>query len=116
MRSLPIFLACVRTWRYRLRRAATPTVNRSATVAPCVVVCNTAAILPALIVTCADSSGRPTLCVQFADERGLVEEVDKGPLAVDLDHRQPLPVARLELRHAADIHFLELELVRPPDL
>ena len=31
IRSLPIFLACVSTWRYLLRRAATPTVRRSAT-------------------------------------------------------------------------------------
>ena len=29
IRSLPIFFAWVSTWRYRLRRAATPTVSRS---------------------------------------------------------------------------------------
>src|SRR6266566_2257734 len=40
MRLFPIFRACVRIWRYRLRRAATPTVRRSAG-GPCVGVCNT---------------------------------------------------------------------------
>jgi hypothetical protein len=29
--------------------------------------------------------------------------VDEGPLAVDLDHRQPLPVARLEIGIAGDV-------------
>src|SRR3954447_5088510 len=116
MRSFPIFLAWVRTWRYRLRRAATPTVNRSATVAPCVAVCNTVPIVPGRFVTCAGPSGDRTLCVQFPDERGLVEVVDEGPRAVDLDHRQPLTVLLLELGHAADVHLLELELVLPPRL
>jgi hypothetical protein len=32
--SLPIFLAWLRTWRYLLRRAATPTVKRSGTFSP----------------------------------------------------------------------------------
>jgi hypothetical protein len=31
MRDFPIFRACVSTWRYRDRRAATPTFKRSAT-------------------------------------------------------------------------------------
>src|SRR4029079_18321557 len=31
IRDLPILRACVSTWRYRLRRAATPTPKRSAT-------------------------------------------------------------------------------------
>src|SRR5919109_3257165 len=31
IRCLPIFRACVSTWRYRDRRAATPTVSRSDT-------------------------------------------------------------------------------------
>src|SRR6478736_6041966 len=112
MRSLPIFLAWVRTWRYRLRRAATPTVNRSATVTPCVAVCNTATIVPARIIPCVGHLGARTLCEQFPNKRGLVEVVDEGPLAVDLDHRQPLAVALLELRHARDVHLFELELVR----
>ena len=29
--------------------------------------------------------------------------VDEGPFAVDLDHRQPLSVARLEVRIAGDV-------------
>src|SRR6476620_7790453 len=113
MRSLPIFLAWVRTWRYRLRRAATPTVNRSATATPCVAVCNTAPIVPARIITCVGPLEARTLCVQFTNKRGLVEVIDEGPLAVDLDHRQPLAVAHLELRHAPDVHLFEVELVLP---
>src|SRR6476469_3314453 len=113
MRSLPIFLAWVRTWRYRLRRAATPTVNRSATATPCVAVCNTAPIVPARIIPCVGPLEARTLCVQFANKRGLVEVVDEGPLAVDLDHRQPFAVSLLELRHAADVHLREFELVLP---
>ena len=35
--------------------------------------------------------------------RLLVEVVDERPLAVDLDHRQPLAVARLETRVAGDV-------------
>src|SRR5262252_10257555 len=34
IRVLPIFRACVSTWRYRDRRAATPTFKRSATRPP----------------------------------------------------------------------------------
>src|SRR5581483_4696389 len=116
MRSLPIFFAWVRTWRYRLSRAATPTVNRSATIAPCVGVCNTPGIVPVGFVACVGPSEALTLCVQFAGKRGSVEVVDEGALAVDLDHRQPLAVPRLELGDTADVHLLELELVRLPHL
>jgi hypothetical protein len=42
--------------------------------------------------------------------------VDEGPRTVDLDHRKPLAVALLELRHASDVDLFELELDRPPDL
>ena len=38
-----------------------------------------------------------------------VHEVGKSPLAVDLDHRQPLSVAGLELRVAGDVDLLELK-------
>jgi hypothetical protein len=40
--------------------------------------------------------------------------VDEGPLAVDLDDRQPLAVAGLEFRVAADVDLFELELVLLP--
>ena len=40
--------------------------------------------------------------------------VDESPLAVDLDDRQPLAVAGLELRVAADVDLFELELVLLP--
>jgi hypothetical protein len=40
--------------------------------------------------------------------------VDESPLTVDLDDRQPLAVAGLELRVAADVDLFELELVLLP--
>src|SRR5205814_9877704 len=65
----------------------------------------------AVSVACAGPSGGRTLCEQFADKRRLVEVVDERPLAVDLDHGQPLPVALLELGDAADVHLFQLEVV-----
>src|SRR5262245_43723681 len=103
MRSFPIFFACVSTWRYRLSRAATPTVNRSVTPAPCVAVCNTAAIVPFGFAGCVSRISGSTLCVNVAEERRCVEVVDEGPTAVDLDHREPLTVLRLQLGIAADV-------------
>jgi hypothetical protein len=38
-----------------------------------------------------------------------VHVVDEGALAVDFDHRKPLTVATLQLRHARDVDLLELE-------
>src|SRR5436309_5391147 len=113
MRSLPIFLACVSTWRYRLSRAATPTVNRSATTTPSrVVICDMA-------IHCARASPEPlrlpsavpsgaSLC-ELAAEGGRVDVVDERALAADLDDRHPLAVARLECRIAADVHLRQLE-------
>ncbi len=46
---------------------------------------------------------------QAAAERRLGKVVDERPLAVDLDHRQPLAVACLELRVARDVDLLEVE-------
>jgi hypothetical protein len=46
---------------------------------------------------------------QLAPECGLVDVVDEGPLAVELDHRQPFAVARLELRIPADVDLLQSE-------
>ncbi len=48
-----------------------------------------------------------------------VHVVDESALAVDLDHREPLTVATLQLRHARDVDLLELEgrlLADPLDL
>ena len=49
-------------------------------------------------------------------EGGLVEVVDERPLAVDLDDREPLPVARLELLDSRDVDLLvgEAELGSKP--
>jgi hypothetical protein len=44
-----------------------------------------------------------------APEPGLVDVVDEGALAVDLDHRQPLAVPSLELRVTGDVDLDELE-------
>ncbi len=56
------------------------------------------------------SGVRAGLCAgQSTPKRSLVDEVDKRPLAVDLDHRQPLAVARFELRVAGDVDLRELE-------
>jgi hypothetical protein len=51
-----------------------------------------------------------------AEKRGRIEVVDEGPLAVDLDDWQPLAVPGLELRVAADVDLLELELVLDSEL
>jgi hypothetical protein len=56
------------------------------------------------------------LCADLAEKSGRVQVIDEGPLAADLDHRQPLAVARLELRVARDVDLLELERVLPPKL
>jgi hypothetical protein len=42
-------------------------------------------------------------------ERVRLDEVRERPLAVDLDDRQPLPVAALELLVAGDVDLLQLE-------
>ena len=42
-------------------------------------------------------------------ERARLDEVRERPLAVDLDDREPLAIAGLELRIAADVDLLQLE-------
>jgi hypothetical protein len=49
------------------------------------------------------------LCGQTAAERVRVDVVGEDPLAVDLDDREPLAVAGLELRVAGDVDLLERE-------
>jgi hypothetical protein len=44
-----------------------------------------------------------------------VHEVREHTLAVDLDDRKLLPIARLELGVAADVHDLELEVDLPAE-
>jgi hypothetical protein len=46
---------------------------------------------------------------QLAAEAVRVDVVHERALSVDLDHRQPLAVARLELGVAGDVHLGELE-------
>jgi hypothetical protein len=49
------------------------------------------------------------LCAQLAAKCVRIDVVDERPLAVDLDHREPFPVPRLELGVASDVDLLELE-------
>ena len=44
--------------------------------------------------------------VQLPAQRVGIDVVDERALPADLDHRQPLPVARLQLRVAADVDRL----------
>jgi hypothetical protein len=46
------------------------------------------------------------LC-EFSPECARIDEVHERPLAVDLDHRQPLAVPLLELVVPADVDLLE---------
>jgi hypothetical protein len=54
------------------------------------------------------------LCGQPPEERGRIQVVDEGSLAVDLDHGEPLAVTGLERGIPADVDLLELELVLLP--
>jgi len=47
--------------------------------------------------------------LHFSQQRSLVEVVDEGTLAVDLEDGQPLAVPRLELWIAGDIDELVLD-------
>jgi len=49
------------------------------------------------------------LCGEFAPQGAGIHVVDESPLPVDLDDGEPFPVARFQLRIAADVHRLELE-------
>jgi hypothetical protein len=49
------------------------------------------------------------LCGHFAAKRTRVDVVHEGPLTVDLDHGQPLPVPRLQLRIPSDVDLFEVE-------
>jgi len=49
------------------------------------------------------------LCGNFAAECLPIDVVDESALPVDLHHRQPLAVSRLQLRVAADVDFVEVE-------
>src|SRR4029450_8001609 len=104
--SFPIFLACVRTCRYLLRRAATPTVKRSATFP-----------LSRLVTKRHDCASGPSKPAREPSEgraepgaqRTRVDEVRERPLAVDLDDGQELAIRRFEVDVAVDVDELEVE-------
>jgi hypothetical protein len=48
--------------------------------------------------------------IELAQQRVEEDVVDEGTLAVDLDDRQPLAIASLEVGIAADVNLDELEL------
>jgi hypothetical protein len=49
------------------------------------------------------------LCAEPAAERVRVDVIGEEPLTVDLDYRQPLPVAGFELGVARDVDLFERE-------
>src|SRR5688500_2342122 len=93
MRSLPIFFAWVSTWRYRLRRAATPTVRRSATRTLLSSLVTTGHMMPA--GSCHPRT-QPSGTPEPLPEPVGGDEVGEGALPVDLDDGQRLAVARLQ--------------------
>jgi hypothetical protein len=56
----------------------------------------------------------PSLTAELPAERFGLEVVGEGELAVDLDRRDELAIARLELRIAGDVDLDELELELAP--
>ena len=96
----PIFRACVSTWRYRDRRAATPTFKRSATRPPWLDFVTAFSVVPAALAA--------RLCNRPA-ERIRVHVVDEAPPPVDLHDRDPLAVGGLELGVAVDRDLPQLE-------
>ena len=68
--------------------------------------------MPAGIVACVgwlqSAVGTASLC-DLPAKRVRLDEVGERALAVDLDHRQPLPVAGLQLAVAVDADLLEPE-------
>ena len=56
------------------------------------------------------------MCGQFASKSVGIDVVDERPLAVDLDHREPLAVSRLELRVTTDVDLGEVEPELGPSL
>jgi hypothetical protein len=49
------------------------------------------------------------LCGYFATKSIWIHVIDESALAVDLDDRQQFPIARLEVRIAVDLDFLQFE-------
>src|SRR6476469_6023468 len=86
---LPIFRACVSTWRYRDRRAATPTFKRSATRPPFfwLYFVTALSVVPACL--------RLRLCNRLP-QRIRVDEVRESPPPIDLHDRDPLAVFSFE--------------------
>ena len=56
------------------------------------------------------------MCSELATKRIRLDVVDERPAPVDLDDRQKLAVARLELRVARDVDLGERELLLAPQL
>jgi hypothetical protein len=103
---LPIFFDWVSTWRYRESRAATPTVSRSLFVRVSLA-CNTAPSCSSPAASGVAATVPLTLCADFAPKRARIDVVDERAVSVDLDHRQPLPIPRLQFRVAGDVDLPE---------
>src|SRR5438132_8009462 len=119
IRSLPIFFDWVRTWRYRLSRAATPTPSRSLATSVRSEVCNTARAfcqfrsVRRLGMSQTRRFGRRLCSRELAPERLRLHVVGADALAVDLDDGDQLAITRLQLGVALDrdLDQLEPELV-----
>src|SRR5512135_827811 len=98
----PIFRACVSTWRYRDRRAATPTFKRSATRPPFFWLYFVTAFSVLAVARGARLCNRPA-------QRIRMHVVREAPPSVDLHDRDPLPELRLELGVAVDRDLAQLE-------
>src|SRR6266699_6614682 len=115
IRSLPIFFDWVRTWRYRLSRAATPTPSRSLATSVRSEVCNTARAfcqfrsVRRLGMSQTRRFGRRLCSRELAPERLGLDVVGADALAVDLDDGDQLAVARLQLGVALDRDLDQLE-------
>src|SRR6266566_599357 len=115
IRSLPIFFDWVRTWRYRLSRAATPTPSRSLATSVRSEVCNTARAfcqfrsVRRLGMSQTRRFGRRLCSRELAPEGLGLHVVGADALAVDLDDGDQLAVTRLQLSVALDRDLDQLE-------
>ena len=110
---MPIFFAWVRTWRYRLRPsgdADRQPISRRGLAAEFVTPHKDSCIsAPLLASGCYKVPSQESACASLAPQCIGWHEVDERLLAVDLDDRKQLAVARLELGVAVDRDLLELE-------
>src|SRR5262245_18092597 len=104
IRSVPILRAWVRTWRYRLRRAATPTVRRSGTYVPSQQPVTTAHI----VSTRRSRHTREPTRLQYRTMIFLVEGLAQSLDSVDFYNRNARAILPLQNGISGDIHHCEI--------